>query len=68
MSRRRFHAAGLNTQTASLVRRRVDLGFQAITILVKDEIHAPVGAAGFFVEAADDLLFFTRSRAIGYLL
>jgi hypothetical protein len=46
----------------------VELGVQTIAILVKDEIHASVGAAGLFIKGAAGLLFLVRGRAKGYLL
>jgi hypothetical protein len=45
----------------------VQLGFQAVAVLIEDEIHAALGAAGFFVEAAAGLRPLARCRAEGNL-
>jgi 6-phosphogluconolactonase/glucosamine-6-phosphate isomerase/deaminase len=65
--RGRYPAAVLDRQGASLAQRSAELSFQAITIFLKDEIHAPVGTAGSFIEAADRLILMTGCRTEGNL-
>jgi hypothetical protein len=59
--------SGLRRPSASALLRCLHLRFQTVAVLIKNKVHASVGPAGFFIEAAEDLLFLICSGANGYL-
>jgi len=71
-SRERFGPIGFwtaaATGTGSLSEVGVELGSQAIAVLIENEVHASLGAARSFVKAAAGLLLFVRCRAEGNVL
>jgi hypothetical protein len=51
---RKFNFWPLSARNRSIpqCRFRIHLGFQAITVFIKDIIHTPFGKSRFFIEAA----------------